>query len=34
VPVFLLIMATYLIISLLTSLLLNIYNKRVQFIER
>jgi general L-amino acid transport system permease protein len=34
VPVFLLIMATYLIISLLTSLFLNIYNKRVQFIER
>jgi general L-amino acid transport system permease protein len=34
VPVFLLIMAIYLAISLLTSLVLNIYNKRVQFIER
>jgi general L-amino acid transport system permease protein len=34
VPVFILIMATYLAISLLTSLVLNIYNKRVQFIER
>jgi general L-amino acid transport system permease protein len=34
VPVFLMVMVTYLIISLLTSWLLNIYNKRVQFIER
>jgi len=34
VPVFILIMATYLAISLLTSVVLNIYNKRVQFIER
>lgn len=34
VPVFILIMATYLVISLLTSIILNIYNKRVQFIER
>lgn len=34
VPVFILIMATYLAISLLTSVILNIYNKRVQFIER
>ena len=34
VPVFILIMVTYLIISLLTSIILNIYNKRVQFIER
>jgi general L-amino acid transport system permease protein len=34
VPVFILIMAIYLAISLLTSLILNIYNKRVQFIER
>jgi general L-amino acid transport system permease protein len=34
VPVFMLIMATYLAISLITSLVLNIYNKRVQFIER
>ncbi|MBN2118194.1 MAG: ABC transporter permease subunit [Anaerolineales bacterium] len=34
VPVFLMVMATYLLLSLLTSWLLNIYNKRVQFIER
>ena len=34
VPVFLLVMGTYLVISLLTSFVLNIYNKRVQFIER
>jgi general L-amino acid transport system permease protein len=34
VPVFILIMVTYLAISLLTSIVLNIYNKRVQFIER
>jgi general L-amino acid transport system permease protein len=34
VPVFLLIMAIYLAISLLTSLVLNFYNKRVQLIER
>jgi general L-amino acid transport system permease protein len=34
VPVIILIMATYLAISLLTSLILNIYNKRVQFIEK
>jgi general L-amino acid transport system permease protein len=34
VTVFILIMAIYLVISLLTSLILNIYNKRVQFIER
>ena len=34
VPVFLLVMGTYLAISLLTSVVLNIYNKRVQFIER
>jgi general L-amino acid transport system permease protein len=34
VPVFLMVMATYLFLSLLTSVLLNIYNKRVQFIER
>jgi general L-amino acid transport system permease protein len=34
IPVFLMVMATYLAISLLTSLLLNIYNQRVQFIER
>lgn len=34
VPVFIMIMATYLLISLLTSFVLNIYNRRVQFIER
>jgi len=34
VPVFLMVMATYLVISLLTSLILNIYNRRVQFIEK
>jgi len=34
VPVFILIMAIYLAISLLTSIILNFYNKRVQFIER
>ncbi len=34
VPVFILIMAIYLVISLLTSVVLNVYNKRVQFIER
>ncbi|PWB49826.1 MAG: polar amino acid ABC transporter permease [Anaerolineales bacterium] len=34
VPVFLLIMAIYLAISLLTSVVLNFYNKRVQLIER
>jgi general L-amino acid transport system permease protein len=34
VPVFILIMATYLAISLFTSIILNIYNKRVQFLEK
>lgn len=34
VPVFLMVMATYLAISLITSGILNIYNRRVQFIER
>jgi general L-amino acid transport system permease protein len=34
VPVFLMVMGTYLLLSLLTSLVLNIYNRRVQFIER
>jgi general L-amino acid transport system permease protein len=34
VPVFLMVMATYLAISLLTSLVLNVYNRRVQFIEK
>ena len=34
VPVFLLVMATYLTMSLITSLILNIYNRRVQLVER
>jgi len=34
VPVFILIMATYLAISLITSAILNVYNRRVQFIEK
>lgn len=34
VPVFAMIMATYLSMSLLTSLLMNIYNRRVQLVER
>jgi general L-amino acid transport system permease protein len=34
VPVFLLIMASYLIMSLVTSAILNFYNRRIQFVER
>jgi general L-amino acid transport system permease protein len=34
VPVFTMIMATYLAMSLLTSLVMNIYNRRVQLVER
>lgn len=34
VPVFAMVMVTYLTMSLLTSLVLNIYNRRIQFIER
>lgn len=34
VPVFALVMLTYLALSLLTSLILNIYNRRIQFITR
>ncbi len=34
VPVFLLIMAIYLAISLLTSAVINVYNRRVQLVER
>ncbi len=34
VPVFILIMAIYLAISIVTSIVLNIYNKRVQFVEK
>jgi general L-amino acid transport system permease protein len=33
-PVFLLIIAVYLFISLMTSLILNYYNRRIQFVER
>ncbi len=34
VPVFVLVMATYLTLSLLTSLCLNLYNRRIQFVTR
>lgn len=34
IQVFLLVMAIYLVISLFTSLLLNLYNRRIQFVER
>lgn len=34
VPVFIMVMTTYLALSLLTSLVLNFYNRRIQFIER
>jgi general L-amino acid transport system permease protein len=34
VPVFTMIMATYLSMSLLTSIIMNIYNRRVQMVER
>jgi general L-amino acid transport system permease protein len=34
VPVFLLIMAIYLTISLITSIIMNIYNRRVRLVER
>jgi general L-amino acid transport system permease protein len=34
VPVFLLIMAIYLTISLVTSVIMNIYNRRVRLVER
>jgi len=34
VPVFVLIMITYLSLSLLTSFVLNIYNRRIQFVVR
>jgi len=34
VPVFLMVMATYLLLSLITSFFLNIYNRRIQFVER
>jgi len=34
VPVFIMVMATYLLLSLITSFVLNIYNRRIQFVER
>jgi general L-amino acid transport system permease protein len=34
VPVYLLVMATYLAMSLFTSLLMNLYNRRVQILEK
>jgi general L-amino acid transport system permease protein len=34
VQVFVMVMATYLTISLLTSFVLNIYNRRIQLVER
>ena len=34
VPVFIITMATYLILSLLTSFVLNIYNRRIQLVTR
>ncbi len=34
VPVFLLVMATYLLMSLLTSAVMNVYNRRVRLVER
>ena len=34
VPVFILIMISYLSLSILTSFVLNIYNKRIQLVER
>lgn len=34
VPVFSMIMASYLIISIITSIILNFYNRRIQFVER
>lgn len=34
IPVFLMVMATYLLISLVTALVLNIYNRRIQFVTK
>jgi general L-amino acid transport system permease protein len=34
VPVFLMVMGTYLLLSLFFSILMNIYNRRIQFVER
>jgi general L-amino acid transport system permease protein len=34
VPVFIMVMVTYLMLSLITSFILNLYNRRIQFVER
>lgn len=34
IPVFLMVMATYLVISLITAFILNLYNRRIQFVTR
>ena len=34
IPVFLMVMATYLLISLITAFVLNVYNRRIQFVTR
>jgi general L-amino acid transport system permease protein len=34
VPVFILVMGTYLLISLITAFVLNLYNRRIQFVTR
>jgi len=34
VPVFIMVMGTYLMLSLITSFIMNIYNRRIQFVER
>jgi len=34
VPVFLMVMAVYLMISFITALVLNLYNRRIQFVTR
>jgi len=34
VPVFIMVMVTYLMLSLITSFIMNIYNRRIQFVER
>jgi general L-amino acid transport system permease protein len=34
IPVFVMVMVTYLLISLFTSLIMNSYNRRIQFVER
>jgi general L-amino acid transport system permease protein len=34
IPVFLMVMVSYWLISLFTSWILNLYNRRIQFVER